>query len=263
VSGSDVLSSFRLDGRVAVVTGAGSGIGRACAEACAEAGAAVACVDVDEARARATAASLGDGALAIHADVTSEAEVEAAFAQVDAELGPVDVCFANAGIAGAGGALEEYSFDDWQEVTGVDLDGVFLTVRAAARRMAPRGYGKIVITGSVYSVRGDAFFGAYGYAAAKGGVLSLARTAAIHLGPQGIRVNAILPGYIRTDIGGGHLFSEEPEAVGLRRSIADRVPLGALGEASDVKGLALFLAAPASDYVTGAAIPIDGGWIVT
>ncbi len=246
-----------------VVTGAGSGIGRACAEACAEAGAAVACVDVDEERAAATAASLGDGMLAVRADVASEAEVEAAFARVDAELGPVDVCFANAGIAGAGGALEEYTLDDWREVTGVDLDGVFLTVRAAARRMAPRGYGKIVITGSVYSVRGDTLFGAYGYAAAKGGVLSLARTAAVHLGPQGIRVNAILPGYIRTAIGGGHLFSEQPEAVALRRSIADRLPLGALGEASDLKGAALFLAAAASDYVTGAAIPVDGGWIVT
>ena len=246
-----------------VVTGAGSGIGRACAEACAEAGAAVACLDVDEERAAATAASLGDGMLAVRADVASEAEVEAAFARVDAELGPVDVCFANAGIAGAGGALEEYTLDDWREVMGVDLDGVFLTVRAAARRMAPRGYGKIVITGSVYSVRGDTLLGAYGYAAAKGGVLSLARTAAVRLGPQGIRVNAILPGYIRTAIGGGHLFSEQPEAVALRRSIADRLPLGALGEASDLKGAALFLAAAASDYVTGAAIPVDGGWIVT
>jgi NAD(P)-dependent dehydrogenase (short-subunit alcohol dehydrogenase family) len=263
VPGSDLPGSFRLDRRVAVVTGAGSGIGRACAEACAEAGASVACVDVDEARAAATAADLGGNALAIRADVAREAEVEAAFARVDAELGPVDVCFANAGIAGAGGDLEEYTYDAWREVTGIDLDGVFFTVRAAAQRMAPRGYGKIVVTGSVYSVRGDTFFGAYGYAAAKGGILSLARTAAVHLGRKGIRVNAILPGYIRTEIGGGHMFSEEPDAVALRESIAERVPLGMLGEASDLKGLALFLAAPASDYVTGAAIPVDGGWIAT
>jgi len=263
VPDSGVLDSFRLDGRVVLVTGAGSGIGRACAEACAEAGAAVACVDVDEGRAAGVAAGLGRSAVAIRADVGSEPEVEAAFAQVDAELGPVDVCFANAGIAGAGGDLAEYTLDDWREVTRVDLEGVFLTVRAAVRRMAPQGYGKIVITGSVYSVRGDTFFGAYGYAAAKGGVLSLARTAAIRLGPQGIRVNAILPGYIRTDIGGGHLFSDDPDSVALRRSIVERVPLGALGEASSLKGLALFLAAPASDYVTGAAIPVDGGWIAT
>jgi NAD(P)-dependent dehydrogenase (short-subunit alcohol dehydrogenase family) len=263
VPGSGVLDSFRLDGRVVVVTGAGSGIGRACAEACAEAGAAVACVDVDGERASAAAEAIGGGALAIQADVGGEADVEAAFARVDAELGPVDACFANAGIAGAGGDLAEYALDDWREVTRVDLEGVFLTVRAAVRRMAPRGYGKIVITGSVYSVRGDTFFGAYGYAASKGGALSIARTAAIQLGPQGIRVNAILPGYIRTDIGGGHLFSDDPDSVALRESISGRVPLRALGEASDLKGLALFLASPASDYVTGAAIPVDGGWIAT
>ena len=263
MSADGVLGSFRLDGRVAVVTGAGSGIGRACAEACAEAGASVACVDVDEARATATAASLDGGALAIQADVASEAAVEAAFARIDAELGPVDVCFANAGIAGAGGPLADYAFDDWREVTGIDLDGVFLTVRAAVRRMIPRGYGKVVITGSVYSVRADTLFGAYGYAASKGGILSLARTAAVQLGAQGIRVNTIIPGYIRTDLAGGQMFSEEPDAVALRETIAGRVPLGALGEASDLKGLALFLAAPASDYITGAAIPVDGGWIAT
>jgi NAD(P)-dependent dehydrogenase (short-subunit alcohol dehydrogenase family) len=263
MAATDVIGSFRLDGLVAVVTGAGSGIGRACAEACAEAGARVACVDVDEARAGTTAAEIGGGAIAVRADVAVEAEVEAAFARVDAELGPVDVCFANAGIAGAGGPLAEYSLDDWREVTGVDLDGVFLTVRAAVQRMAPRGYGKIVVTGSVYSVRADTLFGAYGYAASKGGVLSLARTAAVQLGPQGIRVNAILPGYIRTDIAGGHMFSEDPDAVELRERIAARVPLRALGEASELKGLALFLASPASDYVTGAAIPVDGGWIAT
>lgn len=263
MSADGVLGSFRLDDRVAVVTGAGSGIGRACAEACAEAGATVVCVDVDETRAETVAADIGGGTIAIRADVSSEADVEAAFARVDAELGPTDVCFANAGIAGAGGPLADYTLADWNEVTGIDLDGVFLTVRAAVRRMAPRGYGKIVITGSVYSVRGDTLFGAYGYAASKGGILSLARTAAVHLGPQGIRVNAILPGYIRTDIAGGHMFSEEPDAVELRERIAARVPLRALGDASDLKGLALFLATPASDYVTGAAIPIDGGWIAT
>jgi NAD(P)-dependent dehydrogenase (short-subunit alcohol dehydrogenase family) len=260
----DAPSLFRLDGRIALVTGAGSGIGRACAVACAEAGADVACADVDEEAASEIASAvtaLGRRALAIHVDVAVEDEVEGAFRQIDESLGPVDVVFANAGIAGAGGDIEEWTMTDWGAVIGVNLTGVFLTMRAAARRMGPRGYGKIVVTGSLYSVTGDRFFGAYGYAAAKGGVLSLVRTAAIHLAPKGIRVNAILPGYFRTQIGGGHMLSDDPEAVEFRQMLAERIPLGRLGEPEDMKGLAVFLASPASDYVTGAGIPIDGGWL--
>jgi NAD(P)-dependent dehydrogenase (short-subunit alcohol dehydrogenase family) len=262
----DVLGSFRLDGRIVVVTGAGSGIGRACAVACAEAGADVACVDVDAEGAAATGAAataLGRRALVVQADVADEQALEDAFRRIDDELGAADVAFANAGIAGAGGDLEEWTLGDWNEVTGVNLTGVFLTMRAAARRMSPRGYGKIVVTGSLYSVTGDRFFGAYGYAAAKGGVLSLVRTAATQLAPKGVRVNAILPGYIRTGIAGGHMLSEEPEAVELRRTLAERLPLGRLGEPDDLKGAAVFLASPASDYCTGVALPVDGGWLVS
>jgi NAD(P)-dependent dehydrogenase (short-subunit alcohol dehydrogenase family) len=251
---------------VAVVTGAGSGIGRAFAEACAEAGADVACVDVDGRTAEDTAASLsllGSRSISIRADVGLEEDLESAFRLIDERLGPVDIAFANAGIAGAGGELERMSLADWHEVIEVNLTGVFLTIRAAGRRMTPRGYGKIVVTGSMYSVTGDPFFGAYPYAAAKGGVISLMRTAAVQLGPKGVRVNAILPGYIRTGIGGGHLFSEDEEAVELRHTLADRIPLGYLGEPRDLKGLALFLASPASDYCTGAAFPVDGGWLVS
>jgi NAD(P)-dependent dehydrogenase (short-subunit alcohol dehydrogenase family) len=199
----------------------------------------------------------------VRADVGSEEELESAFRTIDERLGPVDVAFANAGIAGAGGELEQMTLADWQEVMDVNLTGVFLTMRAAARRMTPRGYGKIILTGSLYSVTGDRFFGIYPYAAAKGGVLSLTRTAALRLAPKGVRVNAILPGYIRTAIGGGRMFSEEEEAVELRRTIADRIPLGYLGEPRDLKGLAVFLASPASDYCTGAAFPVDGGWLVS
>jgi NAD(P)-dependent dehydrogenase (short-subunit alcohol dehydrogenase family) len=115
----------------------------------------------------------------------------------------------------------------------------------------------------MYSVTADTFFGAYGYAAAKGGVLSLVHTAAVQLGPQGVRVNAILPGYIRTSIAGGQMFSDDEDPVRLRSTIAERVPLRRLGEADELKGLAVFLASPASDYCTGAAFPVDGGWLVS
>ncbi len=262
----DVLSSFRLDDRVALVTGAGSGIGRACAVAFAEVGANVACLDVDAESASATAAAvseLGRKGLAVPADVADEDDLEAAFRSIDDDLGPVDIAFANAGIGGAGGDLEEWTTADWGAVIGVNLTGVFLTMRAAARRMSERGYGKIIVTGSLYSVAGDRFFEAYGYVAAKGGVLSLVRTAAIHLGPKGIRVNAILPGYIRTQIGGGHLRSDQPEDLALQETIASDVPLGYLGEPEDLKGVVVFLASPASAYCTGAGILIDGGWFVS
>jgi NAD(P)-dependent dehydrogenase (short-subunit alcohol dehydrogenase family) len=263
---TDVMKMLRLDGRVAVVTGAGSGIGRAFAEACGEAGADVACVDIDEASAIATSeyvASLGRRSLAVQTDVSVEEEVEDAFRRIDEGLGPTDIVFANAGIAGAGKQLEDWTLEDWHEVVDVDMTGVFLTLRAAEARMRPRGYGKMIVTGSLYSVTGDRFFGAYGYAAAKGGVLSLVRVGAVHLGPKGIRINGVLPGYIRTGIAGGHMFSEAPAAVELRRTIAERVPLGYLGDPEDLKGLAVFLASPASDYITGCAFPVDGGWLVS
>src|SRR5439155_3562642 len=137
-----VLDLFKLDGKVALVTGAGSGLGEAFAEAMAEAGAAVACVDINEAAARTTAERLaGAGArtLALYADVRREDEVRAAMERAQAELGGLDIAFANAGIGGRGGLITETTLEAWQETIDVNLTGVFLTMREAARRMIPRG----------------------------------------------------------------------------------------------------------------------------
>ncbi|MQA85584.1 MAG: SDR family oxidoreductase [Streptosporangiales bacterium] len=262
----NVLDSFRLDGKVGLVTGAGSGLGRAFAEALAEAGADVACVDIKPDTAQDTVElvrELGRAGHAIGADVSDERAVDSAFRQAEEALGPLDVVFANAGVAGEAGDLEETTLSGWQEVIDVDLTGTYLTVRAAAGSMVPRGYGKIVTTASLYGLRGDPLFGIYGYTAAKSGVVGLTRSAAINLGPKGIRINAIAPGYIRTQIAGGHMFSNDPEAVRLRETIVERTPLGRVGDPEDLKGLAVFLASPASDYCTGWTFAVDGGWLAS
>lgn len=263
---TSTLDLFRLDGRVALVTGAGSGLGFAFAEALAEAGAAVACADIDgesAERAAARVRALGGSGIACTVDVADEAQVEATFERLERELGAPQIAFANAGIAGAGGKLEEPPTEDWRRVIDVDLTGTYLTVRAAARRMIAQGYGKIIATGSMYSLRGDPLFGIHAYSAAKSGVAGLVRTAAVNLGPRGVRINAILPGYIETAIGDGALFRDEPESKALLDQVVTRLPLRRVGQPEELKGLALFLASPASDYCTGCLYPIDGGWLAT
>jgi NAD(P)-dependent dehydrogenase (short-subunit alcohol dehydrogenase family) len=262
--GVPVLDLFRLDGQVALVTGGGSGLGRALCLAMAEAGADVACVDVKEAEAQETAAlvrQVGRRALAITADVTDEASVTAAFTAA-AALGPLDVCFANAGVAERRAPLVEAPLTEWRRMIDVDLTGVFLTVREAARRMQPRRMGKIITTSSI-----QGFVSSHdvptnrAYAAAKAGVVNFTRSVAVELAPHNIQVNGIAPTFMRTKIAGEKLSGQSEESRAFLRSIAERAPMGRVGEPDEIKGVAVFLASAASSLVTGATLPVDGGWL--
>ncbi|MGB3635924.1 MAG: SDR family oxidoreductase [Rubrobacteraceae bacterium] len=259
-----VLDMFKLDGKVALVTGAGSGIGRAYAQALSEAGAAVACADIDHNAAEETASSLDGETFAVEADVTDEGQVQRMVEGTVAELGGLDAVFANAGI---GGDIEqvfpETTLENWNSVIGVNLTGVWLTAREAAKAMIESGGGgKIVATASIYGFVGGFAPGPGPYNAAKGGVVNLVRDLAPTLAPHGINVSGIAPGFFQTNIGGGLLMDLENEMT--QQFVAEierRTPVGRIGDVEDLKGAAVFLASPASDYLTGHTVVVDGGYL--
>lgn len=200
-----VLDLFRLEGKAALVTGAGSGIGRAYAEALPEAGAAVACADVDHDSAEEVAASLDGDSFAVEADVSDEGQVRRMVEGTVAEFGRLDAAFANAGIGGdTEQVFPDATLENWQRVIGVNFTGVWLTAREAAKAMRERGEGgKIVATASIYGFVGGFAPSPGAYNAAKGGVVNLVRDLAPTLAPHGINVSGIAPGFFRTNIGGG------------------------------------------------------------
>ncbi|MHB1536907.1 MAG: SDR family NAD(P)-dependent oxidoreductase [Solirubrobacteraceae bacterium] len=248
---------FGLDGRVALVTGGNGGIGLALAQGLASAGADVAIWGTDsEKNERAVSALQGSGTRVYShvCDISDEQAVDAAFAATIAALGQVDSCFANAGTGGAPAPLGKQTFAEWRRVMAVNLDGTFLTFRAAARHMIERGEGgSLVATSSLTAV--EAAPRSQHYAASKAGVIALVKTLAVELARHRIRSNALMPGWVKTDLTRPLLESDLAAD-----HILPRIPLRRPAEPADLAAAAVYLAAEGSRYHTGDVLVIDGGY---
>jgi NAD(P)-dependent dehydrogenase (short-subunit alcohol dehydrogenase family) len=268
-----IADLFKVEGYGVVVTGGASGLGLGFAEALAVNGAKVTLLDIDQQRIDAEVARLtkaGCTARGEVVDVTDHATLDAAFDRAVKAHGKLDVAFANAGIdSGPGfmgawvgaqrprnpaGAFESYDDERWQKVIDINLTGVFATMRAATRHMKPQKSGRIIVTTSLAAVKNETVVGS-AYMAAKAGAAHLMRNVALELAAFNITVNAIAPGFFITNIGGGHAHNAD-----LQKAVSAAVPMHRVGFPKDMAGLALFLASPASDYLTGQQIIIDGGW---
>lgn len=266
-----------LEGKVAVVTGGGSGIGEASCVRLADDGARVAVLDID-ADAAALTAKLAGGGLAVNADVTDSAAVDAALEAVEKDLGPVDVWVNNAGISGGAHsdrvnpraerqlaelaegevrtpleALTRMTDEEWRRMLSVHLDGTFYGTRAAARSMAERGGGSIVNVASICGIEGCT--GHPHYSAAKGGILAFTRTVAKELIVQGVRVNAVAPGFVDTQLVSGSLT--EP----LVGAVLMGTPQGRLGRPEEVAAAIAFLAGGDSSFFVGETVSFSGGFV--
>jgi len=252
---TNVIDLFRLDDKVALITGSASGLGAAIAIALSQAGATVACHG-NRRPADDTAAAIktaGGTANAYQADLASTSGAEHLFNQVVASLGRVDILVNNAGTIHRA-AAEEVALEDWEQVLQVNLTSPFQLSQLAARNMIPRGYGKIVNIASLLSFQGG--IRVPSYAASKGGIAQLTKALANEWAPRGIQVNAIAPGYFATT------NTEALQADETRnRQILERIPAARWGKPQDLAGAALFLSSAASDYVTGTILTVDGGWM--
>jgi NAD(P)-dependent dehydrogenase (short-subunit alcohol dehydrogenase family) len=246
-----------VNGQVALITGAASGLGVAFAEAMAEAGADVALIDVDAVGFTRTAESvrrLGRRAVTLVADVSNERAIAEAFATADVEFGRLDIVFNNAGISDPEPKqLHECSSDAWHRVVGINQHGMFYCAREALKRMLPRRRGKIINVASMWGLAGSSSICPLpAYAATKGAIVNLTRELALQYAGCGINVNAICPGFFRTQLGP---FDD----AAFLKSITDFTPAGRIAEAAEIKGTAVYLASKASDFVHGLMLVIDGG----
>ena len=245
---------MRLEGKVALVTGAGNGIGEATARRFAREGAIVVANDVDVEQARSVVTELqkeGARTLAVAGDVTKRADVEAMMHHVVGEFGRLDVLINNAGI-NRDAMSHKMTEEQWDQVISVNLKGTFLCAQAALTRMRERGWGRVVNTSSIGSLGN---IGQANYAASKAGVIGLTRTLALEYAKYGITVNCVAPGPVMT-----RMLAGVPEAI--REKIVARVPIGRIARPDEIAGVHAFLASDDAAYITGQVVFVDGGMSV-
>lgn len=253
-----MTSPFDLTGRVAVVTGGNGGIGFGIAKGLAQAGAAVAIVGRNPAKnsgALAELELLGTGTMAVEADVTDEASVARVMNSVAQRFGRIDILVANAGI-NFRRPPEDYALAEWHEIIDANLTSLFLCSKAVLPEFRNAGGGKIITIGSMSSIFGGAIIGPY--AASKGAVVQFTKSLAVAWAKHGVQVNCILPGFIDTEL----TREGRQSAPAMFAKVVERTPAGRWGQPEDLSGLAVFLASRASNFITGTAIPADGGYSV-
>lgn len=241
----------KLDGKICVVTGAGSGIGAGTAAVMAREGATVACADIDLATAEATAKEIGNGAIAIHLDVREKESNDAAAAEILSRLGALHAAHINAGV-GSVGPLLDITLEEWDRTNDINLRGVLLGIQAFGRAIRESGGGSIIVTSSGAGLQGGSNMGTY--CATKFGVIGLVKCGAADLAGDNIRINAVCPGVIDTPILGPMHNNQDMLGV-----MGTAHPIGRVGQPNEVGQLVAFLASDDSSFITGAAIPVDGG----
>jgi NAD(P)-dependent dehydrogenase (short-subunit alcohol dehydrogenase family) len=252
----DPLAPFRLDGKVAIVTGASSGLGSRMAHVLAGAGAQVAVAARRLDRLEALAADLGDAALPVACDVSDDADLARLLATTTERLGPVDVLVNNAGIGNPTPAEDETP-EQFRQIIGVNLNAVFVLSQLTGRQMLERGSGVIVNVASVLGLVASGQIPQASYVAAKHGVVGLTREMAAQWARRGVRVNAIAPGWFASEMT-TDMFDTEQGQTWIRR----KTPMGRGGNADELDGALLYLASDASTFVTGQVLAVDGGWTI-
>ncbi|HYT47988.1 MAG TPA: glucose 1-dehydrogenase [Burkholderiales bacterium] len=247
------MTAFDLSGKAALVTGGNGGIGLGMAQGLAAAGAAVAIAGRDEAKSSAALKSLGRKAIGVHADLSDEKACRAAVDEAADKLGRLDILVNNAGI-NIRKAPQDYTLEEWRLVLDTNLTSAFVASQAAYPHLKRRGGGKIINIGSMMSLFGASFVAPYG--ASKGGLVQLTRALACAWAKDNIQVNAVLPGWIDTAL----TRRARKEVAGLHERVLARTPAARWGTPDDLAGIAVFLSSSASDFVTGTAIPVDGGY---